>query len=200
MLKSAVGSPLAVLLVIASFGEGRAATPTEPARPASRDIVAYCRLHPTDDHPNKTFFGPRNYERLMAKAHAMIKAGESPAWVSSNDGELLPKQVAAIEGADLWRCQDGKVLICEDFTDGSACAKKADDQTFYPVAKKACEANPNQPLDMATAWYAASDWGCDGTRPVAKNHQKLDERGYEKDEWQAYVVKDGVVISPQFDR
>jgi hypothetical protein len=198
-MKTAVAAPLAVMLAIGSFGEGDAATPPKSAPPASQDIVAYCRLHPTDDHPNKTFFGPRRYAQLMAKARAMVKAGESPAWVSSNDGELLPKQVAAIEGADLWRCQDGKVLICEDFTDGSACAKKADDQTFYPVAKKACEANPNQPLDMATAWYAASDWGCDGTRPVAKNHQKLDERGYEKDKWSPYVVKDGVVTSPQFD-
>jgi len=198
-MKTAIGAPLAVLLATASFGEGDAATPPKPAPPASQDIVAYCRLHPTDDHPNKTFFGPRRYAQLMAKARAMTKAGESPAWVSPNDGELLPKQVAAIEGADLWRCQDGKALICEDFTDGSACAKKMDDRTFYPVAKKACEANPNQPLDMATAWYAASDWGCDGTRPVAKNPQKLDARGYEQDKWQAYVVKDGIVISPQFD-
>jgi hypothetical protein len=27
----------------------------------------------------------------------------------------------------------------------------------------------------------------------------LDERGYEKDKWSPYVVKDGVVTSPQFD-
>jgi hypothetical protein len=196
-MKTAFGAPPAVVLAIASFADGRAETPPKPAQSASQDIVAYCRLHPTDDHPNKTFFGPRLYQQLMAKARAMAKAGQSPAWVSPNDGELLPKQVAAIDGADLWRCQDGKVLICEDFTDGSACAKKMDDRTFYPVAKNACEANPNQPLDMATAWYAASAWDCDGTRPVASHHDKLDERGYEK--WSPYVVKDGVVISPQFD-
>jgi hypothetical protein len=171
-VRPSVTATLAVLLlVVCDLPDGGSAAAQSSA--GSEDIVAYCRIHRTEDFPNRNFLGQRY-----------------------KDG-LLPKQVAAIQDATDWRCEDGRVLLCADTMDHQLCSKKIGNYEFAALLKPECAASPNAPnIPMATEWNSSSTWRCKGTTPVIIESYPTDKRSFFKDVWVEYVVRNGAVIAP----
>ena len=160
------------MCAVAAAVQAQAATP--PA-PPSHDVVAFCRSHPILDDPTKAFFGPG------------YKYG------------MLPKPLEDTMASD-WRCMDGAVFVCENSADNDWCSKK--DPSRQPDAgiKAFCAENPGSDgVDRADADYSASQWRCNGRKPVITRTWALDKRGYMQKMWLRLVIKNGVVVAPKDD-
>jgi hypothetical protein len=160
----------AAALVLAALG--LSATPAAVSArsnvhaPGKRNVVAYCRTHPTVDHPSI-----HDADGMEDNSFAHDIAGA---------------------GADNWRCMDGKVLVCAGGASGSACYKL--DPSLKPNKDiiDTCKDRPE--LDfvaMATTVYSSSTWRCKGGKPQIIKTDKLDKRGFLKATWRPLVDAHG---------
>lgn len=143
--------------------------------PPTHDVAAFCRMHPTVDHPEKTFFG------------AHYKAN------------LLPKPVEDT-GATNWRCMDGDVFVCMDSASGDWCSKKDPSRKPDSDIDAFCADHPG--LDFVSTYaeaYSASTWKCNGARPVIDQTWDLDKQAYMRKMWLRLVIEHGVAVAPHAD-
>lgn len=135
---------------IALWASGTVASPLS--------VVAFCKVHPDLDFPNRVFYGP------------------------SRQGGV-PREVATV-GATRWRCMDGRVFVCNRGASGSACLKMEASRAPSREIREACEDNPDQSF-VATAVIAnsSSTWRCEGQVPMIIRTVPLDARGFMKGTW-----------------
>lgn len=163
-----------VLTLCAAMAAAEANAKTTQAKP-SHDVVAFCRMHGTSDYPEKIFFGP------------------------SYKNGMLPKLVEDT-GATKWRCMEGGVFVCMDSASGDWCSKKDPSRQPDSDIKSFCAANPGSNfVTDAVEVYSASQWRCNGSRPVIKMTWALDERGFMQKMWPRLVVRNGVAVAPHPD-
>ena len=108
------------------------------AEAASHDIVVFCRAQKDLDQPGPAYFG-KAYRRGM-----------------------LPDQVEEA-GATDWRRMDGKVFLCLNSADGSACTRKDGSRMPRPLLHEICRNDPG--LDYVptdAAGYSSSTWRARG--------------------------------------
>jgi hypothetical protein len=145
------------------------------AAPAPRqaDVVAFCQAHPTVDFPGPLFFG----------------SGYKPG--------ALPRPIAKLDDGLLWRCMDGRVLVCSDSADGDWCSRKDASRTPSPQLRQACREEPDKDsFSFAEEHYSAFDWRCKKGVPVILQSYALDGRGFFKTPWAPVIIRRGAIVGP----
>jgi hypothetical protein len=152
-----------------------AATPTSTKATEQigyNDPFAYCAAVGTVDTPDERYIGPKMPDVIV---QGLIQQG-----IVSADA---PRDF--IENA-VWRCMDGKVLVCH-FGANLPCQEKADTgQVPTAGMEEFCQANPTADDIPAAVTGRATvyQWACkDGKPEVVKTLFKPDERGYLSDFW-----------------
>jgi hypothetical protein len=160
----------ATVLALGALGLAPASSGAEarahPHASARSGPVAYCRAHPTVDHPRI-----RDSGGMEDNSYA---------------------QVIGAAGADNWRCMDGRVLVCNGGASGSGCYKLNPSLKPNKDIRDTCADRPN--LDfvaMATTVYSSSTWRCRGKTPVIIKTYPLDKRGFLKATWRPLIGADG---------
>ncbi len=121
-------------------------------------------------------------------------AATTKAFCAANPNDDNPARASATEvppevkqaGGNVWRCMDGRVLICNIGADGYPCQKM--DPSLKPAkpVRDFCAAHPGSDfVPMYVLGASASTWRCDGATPRPLKTQLLDERDFVKGAWQA---------------
>ncbi len=152
--------PLLAAAVAAGLAAASALAPAlaKPAHHGVSAVVAYCKAHPNVDNPS---IRDRDGMEDNSSAHDITEAG-----------------------GNVWRCQSGKVLVCDGGASGSACYKLSPSLKPNKDIIDTCKATPE--LDfvaMATTVYSSSTWRCHLGKPVIIKTYPLDKRGYLKGTW-----------------
>lgn len=98
--------------------------------------------------------------------------------------EELPAQVKAA-GASYWRCEGGKVMVCDGGATGFGCLKTGPaDARRMQAFRKFCRESPNSDyIPNALTVGLASEWRCTGNTPVMTRTLPVDRQGYFTDTW-----------------
>jgi hypothetical protein len=162
----------ALVAGIAAAAGAEASRAEVPSDAQSRDVVAFCRMHPDLDDPGTTFFGAGN------------KPGRVPRQIEDQD-------------ANKWRCMGGRVLMCSDSADGDSCSKKDASRKPGRTLQAFCAENPSSAFVPRYAQaYSSSIWRCDRRQPAIVETAALDRRGFMRAMWIPYIVQHGVAARP----
>lgn len=156
----------------------------------------------------KHFFSAACAAALLASAGGHAHAGgaaEAVAYCNANANDnrisAIPDELLApaakLLGIDLsagekvrglWRCMDGKVMLC--IPGGPRYCGRADTQVMpSPEARSFCNKNPSAvelPLS-ATGRDTIFGWRCEGPEPiVVRAVRTVDPRGFVKEYWQPF--------------
>ena len=99
--------------LLTAFPPPAHAAAESPAPLKLDSIIGYCKAHRTVDYPWDKGFGDSLHRDI-------------------------PVELSALD-ANMWRCQDGQVLVCSDSADGDQCARKGIDR--HPkIVTEVCKA------------------------------------------------------------
>jgi hypothetical protein len=100
------------------------------------------------------------------------------------DPAELPAEVVKAR-ATYWRCDAGKVMVCDGGATGAACLKtEAAVGSRLADLQAYCRRNPDaRNMPDVTTMGLAQAWACRGTKPVATMTFETDAKSYFVDDW-----------------
>jgi hypothetical protein len=160
------------LMFLIACGAGKG-TPTDSAEQAQfTDPFAYCAAVGTADTPDERYAGPELPETIVEGLTELgLVSADTPPEIVKNA---------------VWRCMDGKVLVCH-FGANIPCMEKADtSRTPTSEMEDFCQANPASDVIPAAVTGRATvyEWRCTkGVPEIVKEAFKPDARGFLSDFW-----------------
>lgn len=131
---------------------------------------------------NKTYDNPFAYCRAVR--NAQYREGNGfPGYT----GPQNPPSVVAALGFGTpvaFRCANGVVYGCFMGASGAACLQQTISVRPDHEMLQFCQEHPNSgylPMSLIAGW--ASDWKCDGTKPVVTRTNSTDAQGYLANTW-----------------